>query len=642
MKRSIYLDMRSREEARELFLARFSTYDIGTETVPARKGYGRVAAQPVHARFSSPSFHSAAMDGLAVRAEDTFGAADHNPVTLRLDTGQAKMINTGHALPADKDAVIMIENVIMAEDGASGVIRGPVYPWQHVRKVGEDIVATELLFPTGHRFGPADLAALLTGGVNEVRVYRKPRVALMPTGSELISLDELGEELPTGKTIESNSAALAGIAEEAGAEVAIKPIVTDDFGAIKDHLLATLDEDIDLVLINAGSSAGSADYTVRVIEELGEVLVHGITIMPGKPTILGVVKGKPVVGVPGYPVSAIIAVEQFVVPLLARMQRIDMPTAATVRATLAKDLPSRAGIEDFRRMIVGRIEDKFVAVPLKKGSGAITSLTRANAILRIGAHSEGEKGGSEQELELLAPLKQIERTIISTGSHDLSLDIINDQLRRLDPAYSLASTHVGSFGGILATRQKMCHLAGCHLLNPADGTYNVEAIRQYLPGRAIRLITLVHRQQGFIVPKNNPKAIRTIHDLLREDVAFINRQAGSGTRVLLDYELERNDLDCDAINGYDQDEYTHMAVAVAVLSGKVDTGLGIKSAARALGLDFVPLVEERYDLIIADELFRTPMVQAVLDLIQTSKFTQSVEQLGGYSTRETGKEVPLA
>jgi putative molybdopterin biosynthesis protein len=641
MKRTIYLNMRPKEEARNLFLSRFAEYRTGLETVAARAACGRVTAAPVHARFSSPSYHSAAMDGLAVRAEETFSAADHSPVTLHLDTGQAVMINTGYPMPPDKNAVVMIENVLLKEAGATGVIRSPVYPWQNVRKVGEDIVATELLFPTGHQLQPADVAALITGGCSRVAVRKRPRLVIIPTGSELVPLEDTGQELPPGKIVESNSAVLSGLAEQVGAKVDITPIIGDGFEAIRGHLLTTLQAGADMVLINAGSSAGSADYTVRVIAELGEVLVHGVTIMPGKPTILGVVDGKPVVGIPGYPVSAIIAMEQFVVPLLAKMQGVHVSLPVSVKAALARDLPSRAGIEEFRRMIVGRIDGKYIAAPLKKGAGAITSMTRANAILRIDAKSEGEVGGSVVDIDLLAPPAQVERTLLCTGSHDLSLDILNDQLRKRNPAYILASTHVGSFGGIMAIRRGMCHMAGSHLLDPRDGSYNVSALKQYLPGKQVRLVTLVHREQGFIVPVKNPKGIASIQDLLREDITFVNRQAGSGTRVLLDYELERGGLDGDGIKGYDQEEYTHMAVAVAVLSGKVDVGLGIKSAARALGLDFVPLVEERYDLVFTEEAFNTPMIQALLELIQTAGFKDAVAALGGYSTRETGCEVAI-
>jgi putative molybdopterin biosynthesis protein len=354
-----------------------------------------------------------------------------------------------------------------------------------------------------------------------------------------------------------------------------------------------------------------------------------------------VINNKPVIGVPGYAVSAIIAMEQFVVPLLARMQGVHVPPLVTIQALLAKDLPSRGGIEEFRRMIVGRIGENFVAVPLKKGAGAITTLTRANGILRIGTASEGEMHGRTVDIDLLTPVAEVERTILCTGSHDLCLDVLNDFLQKEDPAYPLASTHVGSLGGIMALKQGMCHLAGSHLLDPSDGSYNTSYIRKYLAGRDIRIVTLVHRQQGFIVPQGNPKGIATIRDLFAEGINFINRQAGSGTRVLLDYELSRNNLDGDAIRGYEQDEYTHMAVAVAVLSGKVDVGLGIKSAANALGLDFVPLVEERYDLLIPGELFDASMIQTILTVINTPLFQEKVEKMGGYSTRDTGKLVAM-
>ena len=642
MKRKIYLQMRSRSEARQLFLDRFADRRTEAETVAARSACGRVTAGPVSARFSSPSFHSAAMDGLAVRAEDTFGASDECPLTLRLDNGQAVLINTGHPLPSDKNAVIMIEQVLLDEANASAVIRAPVYPWQHVRKVGEDIVATELLFPTGHRLRPADIGALLTGGCATVSVRRRPRVTIIPTGNELVQLDELGDTVPPGRIIESNSAVLAALAEQAGAEVRVTLVVADEAEAIRERLREELARGADLVLVNAGSSAGSADYTVQLVEELGEVLVHGVTIMPGKPTILGVIDQTPVVGVPGYPVSAVIAMEQFVVPLLAHMQGLDLPVVETVPALLARDLPSPAGIEEFRRMIVGRIGDHHVAVPLKKGAGAITTLTRANGMLRIDASFEGERHGREVQIDLLVPRSQVERTILCTGSHDLCLDVLNDFLCRRDPAWPLASTHVGSLGGIMALRDGMCHLAGSHLLDPEDGSYNTSYLRRYLPERDIRMLTLVHREQGFIVPRGNPRGIKTIHDLFQDGLTFINRQAGSGTRVLLDYELSRNSLDADGIPGYDQDEYTHMAVAVAVLSGKADTGLGIQSAANALGLDFVPLVEERYDLLIPGEYWDEPMIRAVREVIDTPLFRETVERMGGYSTRDTGTVQPAA
>ncbi|GAB4334571.1 MAG: molybdopterin biosynthesis protein [Desulfobulbaceae bacterium] len=640
MKRNVYLKMKPLEEARDLFLEEFGNLLTAEEEIDSRFACGRVTSRPVTANFSAPSFHAAAMDGIAVSAADTFGAADDAPLTLRLDTGQAVMINTGHPLPEDKDAVIMIENVVIGEGGATATIRSPIYPWQNVRRLGEDIVATELLFPTHHLLGPADVGALLTAGCPTVMVRRKPKVLFLPTGNELV--EPRGPDAgppPSGKTIESNCSMLAALAGLAGAETDVAPIIRDDSATLSRELLAAIRSGADMVVVNAGSSAGSADYTARVIEELGQVLVHGITIMPGKPTILGKIEGKPVLGNPGYPVSALISFEQLAVPLLRRMQGLEQVRPLTIEAILGKSLPSRGGIEEFRRMITGRLGDRFVSVPLKKGAGAISTITRANTMLRIPASSEGESRGSLVKLELLRPLVQVERTILCTGSHDLTLDLLHDLLKKENPAYPLASTHVGSMGGIMAVREELTHLAGTHLLDPETGEYNVSYLRRYLGDMEAALITLVHREQGFMVRPGNPKNIREIDDLLRNDVVFINRQAGSGTRVLLDFELEKGGLDSSGIRGYDTEEYTHMAVAAAVLSGKADTGLGIRAAAGALRLDFIPVTEERYDLLIPLRFLELPGIRRLLEIIDTAAFRERVTALGGYSTRETGKRV---
>lgn len=640
MSRRIYLSMQPREVAQRMFWSHFELLRTGEETISVRTARGRVSSAPVCARFSSPSFHFAAMDGLAVRAEDTFGASDDTPLTLDVQGGQAVAVNTGNPLPEQANAVIMIEHVVFDEAGQA-VIRAPVYPWQHVRKVGEDIVASELLFPSEHLFRAPDIAALITGGCASVQVHKRPRVAIVPTGSELVVLRDDMAEIPAGKTLESNSAALAALAEEAGADVTVSTVVPDQYETIKGHLLEVLAQGADVVVINAGSSSGSADYTARIIEEVGEVFVHGVTMMPGKPTILGSVQGRPVVGVPGYPVSAMLAMEQFVVPLVMRMQGLRLPERPTVEAVLARDLPSRSGMEEFRRMIVGRIGTEFVAVPLKKGAGAITTLTHANGMLVVAAASEGEKQGRPVQIELFVPREQVERTILCTGSHDPCLEVLSDFLCRITPAYHLASTHVGSLGGIFALKSGMCHMAGSHLLEPEDGTYNVGTVRRYLAGRDIRVVTFMHREQGFFVPRGNPRGIRGVADLVGTGVRFVNRQAGSGTRVLLDHELRRHGLDSDEISGYTYDEYTHMAVAAAVLCGKADTGLGVRSAAQALGLDFVPLAEERYDLLIPGEMLDTPMMRGVLDVITSARFMRAVEARGGYSTRETGHMVEV-
>ncbi len=639
VKRKRYLNMVGLQEARRLFFNRFKGRFTSTEKVPSNQAAGRVTGAPVFARFSSPSFHSAAMDGIAVRAEDTFSAHESHPVSLDLKSGEAVFINTGQPMPPDKNAVIMIEHVSLDEQGGKAVIMAPAYPWQHVRKIGEDIVATELLFPTHHLLSPADIGALIAAGVKEVVVRKRPRVVIIPTGSELIALDQVEEAVPHGKTIESNSAMLAALSREAGAEVKVASIVEDQYELIRDALRAAVEEDgADLVILNAGSSAGSADYTVKVVEELGEVLVHGVTIMPGKPTVLGDCQGVPVTGNPGYPVSALISFEQFIGPLLMHMQGLVEQEKPKIKAVCGKSIPSKSGIQEFRRMVAGRLGERIVALPVKKGAGAITTMTRANAMLSIPAESEGVMAGDVVELELLRPLSQVESTILSVGSHDLTLDIIHDLLRRGIPPYYMAMTHVGSLGGIVAVRDGLCHLAGTHLLDPESGEYNVSYIERYLKGkRRARLYNLVYREQGLMVRHGNPKGIQGIRDLTRDDIQFVNRQPGSGTRVLLDHELKKAGISPGHIKGYDNEEYTHMAVAVSVLSGKADAGLGILAAARALGLDFIPVAHERYDILIPEEALGLPSMERLLEIIQGAEFKERVEALGGYSARDAGR-----
>ena len=637
MKRRIYLNMKELDQALGLLLDRFSPGNlVGEEEISSKQAAGRVTSCPVFARISAPSFHSAAMDGFAVVAEDTFSARDDAPVALAIGD-KAIAVNTGFPLPEGKNAVVMIEHCLIDKARDHILLRTPVFPWQNVRKVGEDIVATELVFPTNHLLAPYDIGGLIASGNSRVKVWKRPIVRIIPTGSELVDLDSLGQAtLQPGQIPESNSAVLAALAESCGALVEVTGIVRDEPEQIEKAIKKACSSSAHVVLVNAGSSAGSADYTVAIIEKLGQVLVHGITIMPGKPTIIGMVKEKPVIGIPGYPVSAIIAFEQIVAPLLNRLQGKDMPTPRKIEAVLSKSLPSRAGIEEFRRVIAGKVGDKIVASPIKKGAGSITTITRANAILRIPLESEGIEEGSRVELELIRPWQSLEKTLICIGSHDLSLDIIADLLKRRSPAVQMASTHVGSLGGILAVGQGLCHIAGTHLLDPEDGSYNVSYVKRHIKTPAL-LVNLVYRQQGFMVPKGNPKGIRSIEDLVRPEVTFVNRQLGSGTRVLFDFELSRHGLDPGQIKGYENEEYTHMAVAVSILSGKADAGLGIMSAARALGLDFIPVVEERYDLLAPKELVDTPSMSLLFECIRSRDFQASVEALGGYDTRDTGK-----
>ncbi|MEJ5329813.1 MAG: molybdopterin biosynthesis protein [Desulfobaccales bacterium] len=634
MRRHIYLRLTSIEEARELFLAAVDPVALlGTEEIPTVAARGRLTAAAVWARRSSPSCHQAAMDGFAVAAAATFGATPEAPKLLKIGV-EAFPINTGHPMPPGTDAVIMVEHIPDPEADPIQV-EGPVFPWQNVRRIGEDVVAGEMVLPEGVLITPWAQGALLAAGVTRVAVRRLPRVAIIPTGSELIPGDWEGE-LPPGRLPEFNSVILAGMVAELGGLPQVRPVVPDEAEALTQALREALEE-AEVVLINAGSSAGSEDYTYQAVAALGEVLVHGVSMMPGKPTLLGVAAGKPVIGNPGYPVSAVLSFEQFVAPLLTRLTGRSLPPRPTVTVHPAQNLPSKPGLTEFIRVTLGRVGDKIIATPLPRAAGAITSLVKADGLLVVPALSEGLEEDRPVPAELLVRPEELEGTLVVLGSHDNTLDLLATLLRRRDPRLRLVSGHVGSQGGLMALRQGRAHFGGCHLFDPETGTYNVPYIQRLLPGLPLKLIHLAWREQGLMVAPGNPKNIRTVADLARPGVRFINRQRGAGTRLLLDYLLKEEGLSPTDIQGYEREEYTHMAVAVNVLSGTADVGLGILAAARALGLEFIPLRPERYDLVVPETTFTDPRFQTVLEILRSREFQEAATALGGYDLKDCGQ-----
>lgn len=636
MKRNKYLDMKPLRAAREEFLGAFDWIKLaGTEQIDTAAALGRVTSEPVFAVLSSPSYQSAAMDGIAVQAERTFRATDEEPVQLAVDR-EAWFVNTGQPLPEGTDAVVMIEQV--HQPSADVVeLRAAAFPWQHVRRVGEDVVAGEMMLPHHQRLSATDVAALLAAGVFELEVLARPRVTIIPTGSELIDWTDAKKQAPEpGVTIEFNSVLLSGLVTEAGGVATVWPRQPDEPDRIREAVAQALAADSHLVIINAGASAGSKDYTVHIVGEVGKVLTHGVTAMPGKPSILGTAQDKPVVGAPGYPVSAWVCFDQFIRPALELMQG-EIPSAReTVEVTPTRALASRLGQEEFLRVHLGRVGDRVVATPLKRGAGIVTSLTRADGILRIPSESEGVEEGRPVAAELIRPASTLGETLVITGSHDVTLDLLADHLKRHAPWIRVSSSHVGSLAGLVAIGAGQCHLGGTHLLDPETGDYNVSYLRQHLPDVPVRLVTLALRQQGLIVRPGNPKMINGLADLTRDDVTLINRQAGSGTRVLLDYHLEASSIDPATIRGYDHDEYTHTGVAVQILAGTADVGLGILAAARVLGLDFVPLMIERYDLCIPHAHWDDPRIEILRKVLASEDFQRSVKELGGYDVTPMG------
>lgn len=629
---------------------------LAAEAIPLdEQALGRVLAEPVWAKISSPHYHASAMDGFAVRSHETDGALTTAPITL-IYNDQTVYIDTGDPLPDWANAVIPIENVEpiddhgkVAEDPRNPTairIRAAVPPWSHVRPMGEDMVATQLVLPAGHTLRPVDLGAIAGCGHDSVKVARKPKVAVIPTGTELV---EIGQPVEYGDIIEYNSMVMAAQVNAWGGEATRFPIVPDVFEQIKETVQKAAQE-YDLILLNAGSSAGSEDFSASVVEARGDLLVHGVAVRPGHPVILGMVEktrrssetfqvsGKiPIIGVPGYPVSAALTGEIFVEPLLARWLGRRQAEPIEIEATLTRKMTSPAGDDDYVRMAVGKVGEQVLAAPLARGSGVITSLVRADGIVIVPSGSQGLPAGEKVKVRLYRSPKEIERTIFAIGSHDMTLDVLAQFLSTKDRR--LASANVGSLGGLVALRRGEAHLAGAHLLDPKSGEYNLAYISQYLPEVPVRVVTLVGREQGLIIEKNNPKALKTLGDLTNPEVSYINRQRGAGTRILLDFHLEKLAIPTDQIQGYAQEEFTHLSVAAAVASGRADCGLGIPAAAQALDLDFIPLFQERYDLIIPKEFVESTLLSPLLAVLEDASFQEMVASMPGYDISSMGELV---
>jgi putative molybdopterin biosynthesis protein len=640
MSKDIYLDNVPLNEALEKWFSKIrKLFESRTikETISAGECLHRVTAEAVSAEISSPFYHASAMDGYAVNFSETFGANETSPVILSIPD-KAKYIDTGEPIPDGFNGVIKIEDVNVVENNGkrSIEIHSPVTPWRNVRVIGEDIIITELILPENSRIRPIDVSAVLAGGVKEITVKNKPVVGILPTGDEIV---DFRKKLETGDIIDTNSYMLAGYLTEDGAlqkKYAVVPDKTDEIKKTVEK--AVLESDI--VLVIAGSSAGSEDHTSDVIAELGEVLIHGVSIKPGKPVILGIVNNKPVVGIPGYPVSAYIAYHLFVKPIIDEHFGPGKKEPGTVKAKLSRQVSSALGVEEFVRMKLGDVSGNIVATPVNRGAGIIMSLVRADGIMRIPAMSEGFGMGSEVSIEMLRDMSEIKNTIVCIGSHDNTLDLIANHIKKSYPEYSLSSAHTGSMGGIMAIRNEEAHIAGSHLLDEESGTYNIPFIKKYLENKKLKVINLVFREQGLFVQKGNPKKINGAEDLLREDVIFINRQAGSGTRLLTDKCLKDLGINADEIKGYDKCEFTHMSVASAVKSGVADTGMGIYSASVALDIDFIPVARERFDIIIPAEYIEDEKIKAFIDIIENDRGLRStVEKLGGYDVSHMGKVV---
>ena len=634
MKKSIYVTNKPLSEARELWRKELEACGFftrrTTEIIQVDHALERLTAAPIFAAHSSPSYNAAAMDGIAVHFLDLASANEATPACL--NSSQYHPVNTGNAVPEQFNAVVMIEDVHVLDNGDVELI-SPSTPWQHIRCIGEDIVATELIIPEGHRIRPIDQGAMLAAGVTEVSVVTPPRVIVIPTGSELIAPGTRGKP---GEIIEFNSRILDGYLRQWGADVKAHTPVSDDPELLKEAIRKAAAES-DILITNAGASAGTMDFSTDVLGSLGRVIVHGVAIKPGKPVILALIDDTPVIGLPGYPISAVLTLQLFARDLIYGFVGLETPAPESTTAITSRPMHSAMGVDQFVRVTLGQVGEKLIATPSGKGAGSVMSMVRADGLLTIPAGSEGVGAGESVKIELLRSQTEVDSTLVSIGSHDNILDLLANQLHRLSCPIRLSSAHVGSMGGIMAIKRGEAHLAGSHLLDEETGEYNISFIKRFLKDTPLQLINLCYREQGLIVAPGNPKKIGGFKDIARDGLSFINRQKGAGTRLLTDKVIAESGLDPEQIPGYDHEEYTHMNIAAAIAGGSVDCGMGIRAAALALELDFVPVAEERYDLIIPLNILADSRIEAVLNLIRSSTvFKDKVLALGGYNLRECG------
>ena len=623
-------------KAREDYLQLLKSHGFGpkTEVIPVWDSCGRVTAHAVYAHICAPHYAASAMDGVAVSAKDTFGATETTPITLNAD--QFTVLDTGDPIPENCDAVIMVEDIVKNWDGTI-TIHAAAAPWQHIRQIGEDICAGEMILPSFVTVSPSAIGAMIAGGVLEIEVIRKPVVGIIPTGDEIIP--PCTDPKP-GDILEFNGSIFSAMVRSWGAEAHVYPIVPDKFDQIK-AMVAKAASECDLVILNAGSSAGREDFSARVIRELGQVLYHGIAMKPGKPAILGCQGSKPILGVPGYPVSGIIVIEQLLKPLVDHWLKVPAAPQQYAKATLTRPVVSGLKYEEFVRVRMGYVGDKLMASPLSRGSGVVSSFMKADGILEVPQGLEGYEAGEEVTVRLLSPMDKLQNTVVVIGSHDPLLDELGDMIHVADSSVYMSSSHVGSMGGIMAIRRGEAHAAGCHLLNTETGEYNVSFMKKYFPRGGVKLIRCVGRQQGLMVAKGNPLNIQKFSDIANEGVRYVNRQKGSGTRILTDYLCKQENLDVSSIYGYDREELTHTSVAAQIVSGSADAGMGIYSAAKLYDLDFIPICIEEYDLIIPDHAWETPMVQEMIATMKTDSFKEKILALGGYTVEAPGEIIPI-
>jgi putative molybdopterin biosynthesis protein len=630
-----FLDVVSAEEARARFEKHLDLAPLGDETVMLGNALGRVLAHDVVAAVDAPPFDRSNVDGFALRAADTIGASDATPKLFRLNgeviasghapalevaAGTATTIATGGVIPRGADAVVMIEQTELIGDSAPRIeLRRAAAPGQFISYAGSDIARGETLLRRGARIGSREIGMLAASGLAHIDVVRRPKVAVLSTGDELA---EPGKALKPASVYDSNGAIIAAAVAEAGGEAIAMGAFPDDAKILENAVREAL-ANADMVVLSGGTSKGAGDLSYGVVSRLGRpgILVHGVALKPGKPLCLGVVDKKPIVVLPGFPTSAIFTFHAFVAPVIRALAGLAPEAAETVSARVPVRIASELGRKEFVLVSLIRSDDGMIAFPTGKGSGSVTSFSQADGFLEIDALASSLDADSEVQVTLIGRAAQAPDLVIM-GSHDVALDVVVGALA--ERGFSARTLAVGSLGGVAAASRGECDVAPVHLIDPASGQYNVHLVT---PGLA--LVPGWRRMQGILFrPGDRRFEARSASEALAAILAdisalMVNRNAGAGTRVLIDQLLAGS-----RPAGYANQPKSHNAVAAAIAQGRADWGVAIEPVAKLYGLGFLEVAPEHYDFIVVESRRARPAVQAFLAALRDDAVRARIAALG--------------
>src|SRR5262245_7125793 len=628
-----FLDVIDRDEAERRFHAALNLRTMASELVPLADALGRVLADDIRSPVDVPSFDRAEVEGYAVRAADTFGASEQQPRRLHLlaggiaagntprgdlAEGSAIPIATGGMLPRGADAVVMVEYTDVIPEAL--LIGRAVVPGANITFTGTDISAAELVLHAGEVLSSRDTGLLAAIGVADVPCFRRPRVAILSTGDEIVAP---GAPMRPGLVYDSNARIITDAVRELGGEPIELGIVRDAADELRDRLKLAI-TDYDLVLLSGGTSKGAGDLSYRIVSELKDpgIVAHGVALKPGKPICLAVTQGKPVVVLPGFPTSAIFTFHEFVAPVIRRLAGLPTREQNTLPTELAVKVNSEIGRTEYLLVsLISSDDGRLVAWPMGKGSGSVTTFSRADGFITIGRHEEIIEAGTRVEVTLLGR-ELVPADVVVIGSHCIGLDLLLAEMHRRGWRTKLLT--VGSTAGLEAAKRGQCDLAGIHLLDPATGQYNEPFLTPEL-----QLISGYGRMQGVVYRpsdarffgKSAEQAISAVKN--NTDCLMINRNAGSGTRILIDRLLAGAQPP-----GYVVQPRNHSAVAAAVSQCRADWGVCIESIAHQAGLGFLPLTEERYDFVVPKSRTNRPVVQDFIKLLGDKKIRERLAALG--------------